>query len=345
MYALQTLKNEISNELEKITHKKVSEKNFSIPPQGDLSVNICFEIAKEVGKKPNEVAEEIAENLVIEGIETKAVGPYLNFFFDYSKFSELVLQEAIEDFYGSSDYGKQRVITIDYSSVNIAKPMHIGHIRSTVIGNSLYKLLSYIGFKPYGENYLGDWGLQFGKLMYAYNKWGEEQKLNEQPIEYLNELYVKFHNEENEELKQGAKKWLAKLENGEADAVQLWKKFKDLSLDKFNEIYLRMGIEFDSFNGEAYYSKFNQQVIQEALDKKVAKTEEDGTILIPLEKYGLVNARLLEKGRTLYITRDIAAAEARKKELNFYKNIYVVNSAQNLHFKQLFKCLELLLLN
>ncbi len=349
MYSFEELKKEIKHELSKLSGKKVEEIHLITPPKqelGDLSSNICFEVAKKQNKNPSKIAEEIASKLAavnIEGIkEVKAVGAYVNFFIDYSWFSEKVLKEAIKGDYGSSKIGQGKTIFIDYSSVNIAKPMHVGHLRSTIIGNSLYKLLEYTGFNCFGENYLGDWGLQFGKLLYAYKQWGNEEKLKEDPIKHLHELYVKFHEFENEELKKKAEEEFSKLEKGDEENKKLWKEFKEASLKKFGKVYERLEVKFDSFDGEAYYSQFTEKVIKEALEKKVAVEEKPGTIIIPLEKYGLTNARLMDNYRTLYITREIAAAEKRKQEHNFYKALYVVSSAQSLHFQQLKKSLELL---
>jgi len=347
MYFLKTLKKQIKTELEKTTGKKIKEKNFSYPPNsnlGDLSVNIAFEIAKEQKINPKQAAEEILNKLSkIKGIkEIKAINGFINFYFDYPYFSEKVLNEAIEKNYGSSKIGENKTIFIDFSSVNIAKPMHVGHLRSTVIGASLYNLLNYVGFNCYSENYLGDWGLQFGKLMYAYKLWGDETQLEKNPIKHLNELYVKFHELENDELKKEAEQWLTKLEKKDKEAVELWQKFRELSLKKFSKVYELLNVKFDSFNGESFYSKFNEEIIKEALNKNIAFKEKEKTIIVPLEKFGLTNARLMENGRTLYITRELAAAKYRKKKFNFYKTLYVVSSAQSLHFQQLKKILELL---
>ncbi len=347
MTALQEIKKNITEEIKKVQEVEITEANFTTPPNpelGDLSLNISFQLAKKNKSNPKQEAEKLAEKLKnIQGIEkTRATGPYLNFFLDYSFFSKQVLTQALQKNYGSSKKGQGKTILIDYSSVNIAKPMHVGHLRSTIIGDSLHKLLEYNGFKCHGENYLGDWGLQFGKLLYSYKQWGSEEKLKQDPISHLHELYIKFHELENEELKAKAEEEFSKLEKGDKENKELWKKFRELSLSKFNEVYKKLGVSFDSFKGESYYSKFNNEVIKETLEKKVAIQEKPGTIIIPLEKYGLTNARLMENNRTLYITREIAAAEKRKQEHDFYKALYVVSSAQSLHFQQLKKALELL---
>ena len=351
MYSFEELKNEIKQQLSKLAGKEFEDIHLITPPKrelGDLSSNICFEIAKKQNKNPNKIAEEIASKLnkaSIKGIkEVKAADAYVNFFINYSWFSEKVLEEAVKEDYGSSKIGQGKTIFIDYSSVNIAKPMHVGHLRSTIIGNSLYKLLEYTGFNCFGENYLGDWGLQFGKLLYAYKQWGSEEELEKNPIQHLHSLYVKFHEleEKDASLKLKAEEEFSKLEKGDKQNKELWKRFKEASLEKFEKVYKRLGIEFDSYNGEAYYSQFTESIISEALEKKVAVKEKQGTVVIPLEEFGLTNARLMDNNRTLYIAREIAAAEKRKQEHNFYKALYVVSSAQSLHFQQLKKSLELL---
>ncbi len=345
MYAYKELLKNIEEKL-----NSFGKPEFSEPPEGmgDISTNIAFTIAKKEGKNPAEVARGIIERIekpvMIEKVE--ASGPYVNFFIDYEKFSEKVLSEAVREDYGSSNYGGGKTIVIDYSHPNIAKPMHVGHMRSTVIGNSLYRMFKFLGFGVIGVNHLGDFGLQFGKLLYAFKEWGSEEELEKNPIDYLVGLYVRFHEveEQNPELKEKAEEWQKRLENRDPEAKALWEKFRELSIQKFEKVYKRMGVVFDSYKGEAYYvfNGLTKEVIKQALEKKVAVKEDEETVVVPLEEYGLPNARLLENGRSLYITRDLAAAIDRKKEYDFYKNIYVVSNAQSLHFQQLFKILELL---
>lgn len=340
MYSLQELKKELSKAV------SCNESDIVKAPEdvADFSYSGAFKKAKEEKKNPKEIAESIAKKIKKPKLikEVKTAGPYINFEIDYDKFSEQVLEEAVKEKYGSSDFGKKKIVVIDYSSPNICKPFHIGHLRSTIIGNSLYRINEFIGFKPFGENYIGDWGLQFGKLLCEYEKCGNEKELLKEPMKYLVKLYVDFHKKEDENLKKEAEQWLSKLEKNDKRAIELWKKFRELSLIEFDKIYKRLGITFDSINGEAFYSKYSNEIIGEAFDKKVAIKEKDGTVVIPLEKYGLTNARLLENDRTLYITREIAAAKYRYKTLNFYKSIYVVGATQDLHFKQFVKTLELM---
>ncbi|MEM0372636.1 MAG: arginine--tRNA ligase [archaeon] len=344
MYALQKLKKEIASSL------GCDENELSKPPEGsgDISSSAAFRIAKEQKKNPKQAADELVSKAKKPAMisNVKSVGPYINFFIDYQSFSQRVLEESTEKNYGSSDAGKNKAITIDYSSPNIAKPFGVGHLRSTVIGQSIYNLNSFIGYNCVGINHLGDWGLQFGKLLYAYKRWGDRKKIEKDPIKELLKLYVRFHKEteKNKDLEGHAIEEFRKLEEKDQENTLLWKWFSDLSLQDFKKVYVRLGVSFDKIEGESHYalSDETKKVVEEAIRKKVAVTEPTGAVIIPLEKYGLANARLLENGRTLYVTRDIAAAEDRHKKYNFSKNIYVVGSEQKMHFQQLFKSLELL---
>ncbi|NYZ79695.1 arginine--tRNA ligase [Candidatus Micrarchaeota archaeon] len=343
MYALQKIRNDVSSSI------KCSETELSKPPEnnGDISCSAAFRLAKEQKKNPKQIADELAKLKKPAMIkDVRSAGPYVNFFIDYEKFAESVLEESLKKDYGSSKYGEKRVITIDYSSPNIAKPFGIGHLRSTVIGQSIYNLNSFVGFKCVGINHLGDWGLQFGKLLVAYKKWGDKKKIEKDPIRELLKIYVRFHEEakKNPDLEGEALTEFRKLEEKDHENTDLWRWFSKISLRDFNKVYAMLGISFDKIEGEAHYALLDdtKKVVDEAIKKKVAITEEDGAIVIPLEKYNLTNARLFENGRTLYITRDVAAAEDRKKKYKFSKNIYVVGSEQKLHFQQLFKTIELL---
>lgn len=349
MYAHGKFRKEVAAAVEKAGGEKLDESFFSVPPSpemGDLSCTVAFKIAKDKKKNPKQVAEEITKKIKPAGLigEVKAVGPYVNFFVDYNKFVGLVLGEAAGKRYGSSDAGKGKKIVIDYSSVNIAKPMTVGHLRSTIIGQAIKNILDYRGFECFGINYLGDWGLQFGKLLAAYEKWGDGKELKKDPINYLVDLYIRYHKEENEQLSENADKWFRALEDGRKEARERWETFRKMSLKKFEEAYSLLGVKFDEFSGEAQYalSGGTMDVVAEALEKGVATKEAECTAVINLEKYGLPNARILEKGRTLYLTREIAAAKDRYKRFKFHKNIYVVASQQNLHFEQFSKILGLL---
>lgn len=317
------------------------------PDMGDLSMP-CFKLSKALRKAPAAIAEAIKQSLpkheAIERVE--ATAGYLNIFLQQSAFTRNVLTEVIsaKDQYGSQNIGQGRKIVIDYSSPNIAKHFHIGHLRSTMIGNALYQIFSFLGYQVVGVNHLGDWGTQFGKLMVAYRLWGDEATVKEDGVTELQRLYVKFHEEAEEkpELDDEARAWFVKLEQGDAKANQLWRWFVDISLQEYNKIYELLGVKFDSFAGESFYNDKMAAVVQELQAKNMLEQDE-GATLIRLDEYNMPPALMMKKdGSTLYHTRDVAAALYRKKEYDFAKAIYVVGSPQNLHFQQLFKIVELM---
>lgn len=351
MYVHEEVLKSIKEKLEKAIGEEVTDSDVSRPPEpsmGYFSTNIAFRIAGRKGKSPVETAEEIASSMekpeYVSEMDVK--GPYVNFKLDGENYFSKVIEEALKESYGSRNSTGEKV-TIDYSHPNIAKPFHIGHLRSTVIGEAIANLNEATGHEVVRINHLGDWGTQFGKLITAYKKWGDEERLEKDPIGHLNELYVRFHREaeKDSDLEDEARENFSRLEKGSEEELELWKEIRKLSIKKFQEIYERLGIEFKSYRGEAHYSRTGkaEKAVKEALDKGVAEEEPDGSIVVNLEDHGLTNYIIRKKdGSTLYSTRDIAAAEDRWKEYGFKKNIYVVRSAQNLHFKQLFKTLELL---
>ena len=245
----------------------------------------------------------------------------------------------MKDKYGSSDFGKGKKVIVDMSSPNIAKPFGIGHLRSTIIGNSLSKISEFMGYKTVKINYLGDWGTQFGKMIVGYKRFGKASELKNNSIKYMLDLYVKGNNEEFE---QEARDWFKKLEDKNKEAVRLWKMFKDISLKNFEEIYKILGIKFDVISGESLYNKKMQRVFEDLLKKNLL-IRSDGALIVNLEKYNL-GVSLIKKndGTTLYATRDLAAAIDRYEKYKFNKMIYEVGQEQKLHFKQLFKILELM---
>ena len=336
--------------IENSLDKEEIERLIEIPPSYDMGDYAfpCFRLAKTFRKAPNLIAEDLKEKIgtseFFEKIEN--VGPYLNFFINKEKLIETTLEEILakKDEYGSSDIGKGRNIIVEFSSPNIAKPFHIGHIRSTVIGNSLYKICKFLGFNAIAINHLGDYGTQFGMLIAAYKKWGDREVIENDPINELLKLYVKFNTEaeKDESLKDEARYWFRELENGNEDAVELWQWIRDVSLKEFNRVYDLLNITFDSYAGESFYSDKMSRVIEELEEKGLLK-ESEGAKIVDLEEYDMPPALIQKKdGSTLYITRDIAAAIYRKEHYDFYKNIYVVASQQNLHFKQWFKVVELM---
>ncbi|WP_071131020.1 arginine--tRNA ligase [Enterococcus timonensis] len=299
-----------------------------------------FSLAKLWHKAPNIIASELVEKISSPDFEqVKAVGPYLNFFLNKEKFSQLTLHDIVvkQDRFGDTTIGDKQVVTIDMSSPNIAKPISMGHLRSTVIGNSLANIFQKIGYAPFKINHLGDWGTQFGKLIVAYQKWGSEDAVKANPIQELLRLYVEFHEraEEDDSLNDEARAWFKKLEENDPDAMYLWSWFREESLKEFHKIYDLLGVDFDSYNGEAFYNDKMDAVIDLLEEKHLLKTDQ-GAEIVDLSKYDL-NPALIKKsdGATLYITRDLAAAIYRKETYNFAKSLYVVGNEQSIHFRQL----------
>lgn len=330
----QLTADEISSKLER---PKTSDK-------GDLAFP-TFTLAKTLHKAPQQIAQDIAEKLDQTGFEKVAVvGPYLNFFFDKAAYSEETLNAVLTAgaSYGQNNDGNQGNVPIDMSSPNIAKPMSMGHLRSTVIGNSIAEILKKNGYRPIKDNHLGDWGTQFGKLITAYKLWGNEEDVKKDPINKLVEYYVRFHKEDVDkpELDDEAREWFRKLENGDQEAHDLWQWFREVSLQEFNDIYKVLGVEFDTYNGEAFYNDKLAEVVQLLKDDHLL-VESQGAEVVDLEKYDLNPALILKSdGASLYITRDIATALYRDRTYHPVKNLYVVGSEQMYYFKQLKAVLE-----
>ncbi|CAM3212131.1 arginine--tRNA ligase [Vagococcus fessus] len=306
---------------------------------GDVAFPV-FSLAKVMRKAPQAIAVEIVENIPTEAFEkVEVVGPYINFFLDKRLVSNDTLQAIVKEDanYGNTTIGEGRKVPIDMSSPNIAKPMSMGHLRSTVIGNSLAKIMDKIGYESIRINHLGDWGTQFGKLMVAYKKWGSEEAVKAAPIQELLRLYVKFHEdaETDSSLEDEGRAWFKKLEDGDEEATNLWTWFREESLKEFQHVYDLLGITFDSLNGEAFYNDKMQPVI-DVLQEKNLLVSSQGADIVDLEKYDL-NPALIRKsdGATLYMTRDLAAAFYRKENYDFAQSIYVVGNEQSIHFKQL----------
>jgi arginyl-tRNA synthetase len=317
------------------------------PDMGDLSLP-CFKLSKTLRKSPQQIAEELAKAFPGHPAFTRttAVSGYLNVYYDKRTFAESVLNAVREsgESYGAGNVGTGKTIVIDFSSPNIAKPFHVGHLRSTVIGNALYRIHRFLGYDCVGINHLGDWGTQFGKLITAYKLWGDERQVEEGGIEELMRLYVKFHKEAEAkpELEDEARAWFVKLERGDAESLELWRWFKEISYKEFNRIYELLGVTFDSDAGESFYND-KMGVVVEELKEKGLLEEDQGAYLVRLDEYNMAPALILKKdGATLYHTRDIAAALYRHKTYGFDKAIYVTDYAQNLHFQQWFKVIDLM---
>lgn len=317
---------------------------------GDYAVP-CFKFAKKYKKSPAVISQEIKEKIgTIEEFEKiENAGPYVNFFVDKKHFAEKILKEAFsqKENYGSTNIGQEKNVIVEFSSPNIAKPFHIGHIRTTIIGNSIYKIYKYLGYNTITINHLGDYGTQFGMLISAYKKWGTPEiveAIEKNPIQELLKLYVRYNKEieSHPEYQEEARYWFKELENGNKEAYKLWTWFREVSLKEFNRVYDMLNIKFDSYAGESFYSDKMPDVINELEDKCLLKDSE-GAKIVELQEYGLTDA-LVQKsdGSTLYVTRDIAAAKYRKEKYDFYKNIYVVGAPQKLHFEQWKKIISLM---
>ena len=324
-------------ELEAIVNLLEVPKNSSM---GDLAFP-AFSLAKVLRKAPQAIASELVEKIQSYKFEkVQAVGPYINFFLNKQEISQAVLAEVIAEgkVYGQQELGQGKNITIDMSSPNIAKPFSIGHLRSTVIGDSLAKIFEKIGYKSVKINHLGDWGKQFGMLIVAYKKWGDEGAVRATPINELLKLYVRINKEAESqpELDEEARDWFRKLEAGDQEAISLWQWFRNESLVEFNRLYDQLDVQFDSYNGEAFYNDKMDEVVSILEDKGLLE-ESQGAQVVKLDKYGIENPALIKKsdGATLYITRDLAAAIYRKRTYDFAKSIYVVGNEQAAHFKQL----------
>lgn len=308
----------------------------------------CFKLAKTMKKAPNIIASELAEKIekkeFIDNIQV--VNAYINFYVSKSIYVEKVLTNVLneKDNFGNSNIGNDKTVIIDYSSPNIAKPFHIGHLRSTVIGNSLYKIYKKLGYNVVGINHLGDWGTQFGKLIVAYKKWGNKELVEKDDIKELSKIYVKFHeeSEKDKSLEDEARLWLVKMQEGDKEALDLWKWFCDISMKEFERVYKMLNISFDSYAGESFYNDKMQPVVDELFEKNIL-VESEGAKIVDLEPYNMPPCLILRSdGGTLYPTRDIAAAFYRKKEYNFEKCLYITALDQNLHFAQWFKVIELM---
>lgn len=323
-------------------------KLLEIPPKkemGDYAFP-CFSLAKTLRKAPNLIAEELKDKLDLPEMERMEVmGPYVNFFLKKSVFLKEVVEKILaeESAYGESDFGQGKTIIVEYSSPNIAKPFHVGHLFTTVIGHSLSRIYKSQGFNTERINHLGDWGTQFGKLISGYERWVDEEKLKAKPIEELNRIYVKFHEEAEKDpsLDVEARQHFKNLEDGKEYEVNLWKEFRDLSLMVFQGVYETLGVSFDSYAGESFYGDKMDEVV-EILEEKGILTESNGAKVVMLDEYNMPPTIIKKAdGATIYATRDLAAAIYRKRTYDFEKNIYVVGTPQALHFKQVFKTLEL----
>ncbi len=315
------------------------------PEMGDFAFP-CFRLAKTMRKAPQMIAQDIKDAIgevdFLEKIEV--AGAYLNFYVDKLTFVKSMVEAVSGESFGSSSEGVGKTICIDYSSPNVAKNFHVGHLRTTIIGNSLYKIFSKLGYKVERINHLGDWGTQFGKLIVAYKKWGSKEAVEEKGIAELMELYVKFHKEAevDDSLNDEARAWFVKMEQGDEEALSIWQWFKDISLVEYKRTYELLGMEFDHYTGESFYRDKTDEIIN-LLDEKGLLTTSEGAKIVDLEKYDMAPALIQKKdGSTIYATRDLAAIYYRKRTYDFCKCLYVTGQEQKLHFAQVFKVIELM---
>lgn len=327
------------------------ESALTTPPNADMGdfAFPCFVLAKQLKKSPIVIAKELAEKM--QGVDSyiDSVNPdggYLNVFINKAEYANSVLKEVLSagNDYGKSGEGNGKNICLDYSSINIAKPFHIGHLSTTVIGNALSRIYTHLGYKTISINHLGDWGTQFGKLIVAYKLWGVREEVEKGSVLALMDLYVRYHEEaeKNPKLDDEARAWFRRIEDGNDEAVELFDWFKKLTLQSVQKIYDLLGVEFDSYAGESFYTPYMPAVIKEMQDKGVLKVD-DGATIVDLSQYNMPPCLILKSdGATLYATRDITTAIYRKNTYDFHKLLYVVAYQQSLHFKQFFKVLELM---
>lgn len=328
--------------------REIIEQSIETPKDkkmGDLAFP-CFRLAKVMHKAPAMIAADLKEKLndqpVFEKVEV--VGPYLNMTINKAWMAEFVLGEvdkakAEGKIYGSSTEGNGKTIVMDYSSINVAKPFHIGHLRTTVIGNALKRIHQFMGYDTFSINYLGDWGTQFGKMLVAYRKWGDPEQVEKDGIRYLVSLYVRFHSEaeKDESLNDEARAAFTSMERGDEEALKLWQYFVDVSLKSVKKVYELLDVEFDSYQGESYFWDKTDELIK-MLEEKNLLTDSEGAKIVDLSEENMPPCLILKKdGSTLYATRDIASAMYRKRTFDFYKNLYITGLEQNLHFDQWFK--------
>lgn len=327
-----------------------AEAALEIPKEkkmGDVALP-CFKFARTLRKAPPVIAKELAESLSAPDAvgRTEVAGGYLNFFFSPEALCRRLAAQADRDWSVTAGEreGEGRTVCIDYSSVNIAKPFHIGHLSTTVIGAALYRIFAYLGYTPVGINHLGDWGTQFGKLIVAVRKWSSLGEVEARDEYFLNSLYVRYHKEAEEDpsLDIDARAWFKRIEDGDKEATAYFDVFKGVTMRAVGRIYDRLKIRFDSYAGESFYNDKMQPCL-DILERKGLLTESDGAKVVRLDEWDMPPCLLVKAdGATLYATRDIAAAYYRAKTYDFYKCLYVVAYQQNLHFKQLFKVLELM---
>ena len=322
---------------------------LEIPPKADMGdfAFPCFKLAKIYHKAPPMIAQDLVSAIGDQPFlsEVKAVGGFLNFYVNKEQFAHQIIDKYMSDNnYGGSAEGDGKTVCIDYSSPNVAKNFHVGHLRTTIIGNSLYKIYSKLGYHVERINHLGDWGTQFGKLIVAYKKWGSKEAVEEKGIQELMDIYVKFHEEaeKDDSLNDEARAWFARMEQGNEEALEIWEWFKDISLKEFIRVYKILGMSFDHYTGESFYRDKTENVVK-VLTEKGLLVESEGALVVRLDDYDMPPCIVAKKdGSSIYATRDLAAILYRKATYDFDRCLYVTGLEQKLHFAQVFKVIELM---
>ena len=339
----------LAENIEELSREDI-ELSLEIPKKSNMGDYAfpCFRLAKVFRKAPNIIAQDIKEKIdskeysVIEKVEN--VGGYINFFMAQVEYAKNLVETISKENFGGSEEGDGKTICIDYSSPNVAKNFHVGHLRTTIIGNSIYKIYSKLGYHVERINHLGDWGTQFGKLIVAYKKWGSQEEVEKNGISELMKIYVKFHEEAEKDptLEDQAREWFARMEQGNEEALAIWRWFVDISLVEYRRIYQLLGMDFDHFTGESFYRDKTQEVV-DMLEEKKLLVLSDGAYIVPLDEYDMAPCLIMKKdGSSIYATRDLAAAIYRKRTYDFDKCLYVTGLEQKLHFAQVFKVLNLM---
>ena len=339
----------LAENIEELSREDI-ELSLEIPKKSNMGDYAfpCFRLAKVFRKAPNIIAQDIKEKIdskeysVIEKVEN--VGGYINFFMAQVEYAKNLIETISKENFGGSEEGDGKTICIDYSSPNVAKNFHVGHLRTTIIGNSIYKIYSKLGYHVERINHLGDWGTQFGKLIVAYKKWGSQEEVEKNGISELMKIYVKFHEEAEKDptLEDQAREWFARMEQGNEEALAIWRWFVDISLVEYRRIYQLLGMDFDHFTGESFYRDKTQEVV-DMLEEKKLLVLSDGAYIVPLDEYDMAPCLIMKKdGSSIYATRDLAAAIYRKRTYDFDKCLYVTGLEQKLHFAQVFKVLNLM---
>jgi len=342
----------IAEKIKESTNLEGSLKEYiEVPPNSEMGDYAfpCFRLAKELKKAPPMIANDIKENIKVEEDVIEKIdiaGGYLNFYINKELLVKEVLKEVNEkkENFGAQNIGQGKNVVIDYSSPNIAKPFHIGHLRSTVIGGALYKIYNFLGYNSVGINFLGDWGTQFGKVLAGYDMWKDEYDWSEREIDSILKIYVRFSKEEKEnpELTDLAKAWLRKLESGDENTRKTWEWLRKISLEEYEKTYKLLNSKFDSYNGEAYYEDKMAPVVEELRNKNLL-VESQGAQVVNLDEYDMPPCIIVTSaGTSIYATRDLAALKDRVKNYDFDKALYVVAMDQKLHFSQVFKTFELM---